>query len=123
MCGVWVLLLLLLLLVPCMQHAAPDHSQHSYALLPSLTPFIALLLLPPPLLAAAASMWQQLVTSLKLHLWSSSGSDSDSGLARELLVQDLLDGNLSNKPRSFFVRHYARGVNLAFAQVRGCHQC
>jgi hypothetical protein len=52
-----------------------------------------------------------------MHLWSSSGSDS--GLARELLAQDLLQGHLSSKQRSFFVRHFARVLNLAYAQVGG----
>jgi hypothetical protein len=51
-----------------------------------------------------------------MHLWSSSGSDS--GLARELLAQDLLQGHLSSRQRSFFVRHFARVLNLAYAQVR-----
>jgi hypothetical protein len=60
-------------------------------------------------------MWSHIVTSLKLHLWSSSGSDS--GLARQLLAQDLLQGSLASKQRSFFVRHYARVANLAYAQV------
>jgi hypothetical protein len=66
--------------------------------------------------AAAASLWGELALTLKMHLWVSSCDDA--GLARLLLVQEYLGASPLNKPRSFFVKHFARAANMAFAQVR-----
>ncbi|WIA21453.1 hypothetical protein OEZ85_000661 [Tetradesmus obliquus] len=63
-------------------------------------------------------MWHELISSLKLHLWVAPGDEA--GLGRLLLCKPTLEAHLLAQPRSFFVRHFARAANLAFAQGYSC---
>ncbi|WIA21454.1 hypothetical protein OEZ85_000661 [Tetradesmus obliquus] len=65
-----------------------------------------------------AYMWHELISSLKLHLWVAPGDEA--GLGRLLLCKPTLEAHLLAQPRSFFVRHFARAANLAFAQGYSC---